>query len=72
MITRDGFPPTYPKYPPPGQVMGRSGKASWRPPDGPVYELHTWAGLAFSLGIPHNAMDPSDPLTWQRPYVFTR
>lgn len=71
MITRPGFPPQYPKYPPPGQWMGHSGKASWNPQAGPVYELHTWSGLKFSLGRERKAMDPSDPSTWQRPYVFT-
>jgi hypothetical protein len=33
--------------------------------------LHRWAGLSFSLGTPKIACDPSDPQTWQRPYVFT-
>ena len=72
MITREnGFPPTYAKYPPPGQWMGRSGKASWDWQAGPVYELHRGAPVAFSPGAPNVAMDPSDPSTWRRPYVFT-
>ena len=69
-ITRS-FPPTYPKYPPPGTLMGRSGKASWDWQAGPIYELHTWSMVTFSLGTPKVAMDPSDPTTWQRTYVFT-
>lgn len=57
---------------PAGQWMGHSGKASWDPQAGPRYELHTWSGLPVSLAKPKLAMDPSDPSTWQRPYVFTR
>ena len=39
MIIRAGrFGRDYPKYPPPGQWMGRSGKASWDPQAGPVYD----------------------------------
>jgi hypothetical protein len=72
MVTRPGFPPTYYKYPPPGQIMARSGKASWNPAAGPVYELHTWHGLPFAPVAPKKMMDPSDPSTWQRPYVFTQ
>ena len=72
MITRDAFWPMYPKYPPPGTWLGHSGRSSWNPQAGPVYELHTWAGLAFSLSPEKVPMDPSDPSTWRRPYVFTQ
>ena len=71
IIRQDRFGRDYPKYPPPGQWMGRSGKASWDFQQGPLYELHTWAGLPFSLGRELVEMDPSDASTWQRPYVFT-
>lgn len=37
----------------------------------PVYSVQRWAALPFSLGTPKIACDPSDPSTWQRPYVFT-
>ena len=71
IIRRDRFA-CDPNYgPPPNQWMGRSGKASWDPQAGPLYELHTWAGLPFSPGLERVEMDPSNPLTWQRPYVFT-
>jgi hypothetical protein len=72
MITRQqGFPPTYPTSVAQGQWFGRSGKASWNPQAGPVYNVIRWAPVAFSLGTPKIAADPSDPSTWQRPYVFT-
>ena len=72
MITRQqGFPPTYETTVPPGQWMGRSGKASWFPPSGPAYLVARTPAPMFSLGTPKIAMDPSDPSTWQRTYVFT-
>lgn len=33
--------------------------------------LSVSAPLRFSPAKPHLMMDPSDPTTWQRPYVFT-
>ena len=76
MITRqDGFPSTYLKYPAPGVWLGHSGRASWDFRAGPVYELHRWAGPLLTPGgigyLERVAMDPSDPSTWRRPYVFT-
>jgi hypothetical protein len=72
MITRQqGFPPTYPSVPPAGQWMGRSGKASWYPPSGPAYGVARWSPCTFRLPPAKLMMDPSDPQTWQRPYVFT-
>ena len=71
IIRGDRFGRDYPKYPPPGQWMGRSGKASWDWQAGPLYELHTQAALPFSPVPPRLEMDPSDASTWQRPYVFT-
>lgn len=76
MITRqDFYPNPYLKYGRPGNIMGRSGKASWDPAQGPVYELHRWAGPVLHPGgigyLERVAMDPSDPSTWRRPYVFT-
>jgi hypothetical protein len=85
MITRPGFPQTYQVYTtvkggfppgwettvPPGMLMGRSGKASWDPQAGPQYPIVRFAPVGFTLGRPKLMMDPSDPSTWQRPYVFT-
>ena len=71
IIRRDRFA-CDPKYgPPPNQWLGHSGRSSWDPQAGPLYELHTWAGLPFSLATERVEMDPSDASTWQRPYVFT-
>ena len=57
--------------PPAGQIMARSGKASWDPQAGPAYGIARTSAPMFSLGTPKIAMDPSDPSTWQRSYVFT-
>jgi len=71
VITRPGFPPTYETTLPPGEYFGRSGKASWNPQMGPQYSVVRFAAVGFTLGKPKLMMDPSDPSTWQRPYVFT-
>ena len=71
MITRPGFPPTYETSVPHGQYMSRSGKASWNPDAGPVNQIARWVPVTFTLGPPKLMMDPSDPSTWQRSYVFT-
>ena len=69
---------TYETYPQ-DEWIGRSGKASWLPGQGPAY----YTGAVVPAGVPHLGaqwfqpvkpklmMDPSDPATWQRPYVFT-
>jgi hypothetical protein len=69
MITRPGFGWTYH----PGDWIGRSGKASWDPEAGPSYATELPLGT-FPLvpSKPKLMMDPSDPSTWQRQYVFTR
>lgn len=74
MITREnGFPPTYPTRLPEGMWNGRSGKASWLRAQGPVYDgMVRWAAVPFSPGRARVEMDPSDPSTWQRPYIFTQ
>lgn len=69
-VVTPGQPPAYWTTVPPGQWEGRSGKASWNPQAGPAYSLIRWAPAQFSLGTPHLAMDPTDPSTWQRSYVF--
>jgi len=38
---------------------------------GPSYSIVRFAAVGFTLGKPKLMMDPSDPSTWQRPYVFT-
>ena len=77
MITRrKGFERTYPTYPM-GEWIGRSGKASWLPAQGPNYTTGqnpaTPHGGAqwWQPAKPVLMMDPSDPSTWQRPYRFT-
>jgi hypothetical protein len=72
MITRrNGFPDTYMGYPQ-DQWIGRGGKASWLPQQGPPQrELHTGGAMTWAPAQPNLMMDPSDPSTWQRPYVFT-
>jgi hypothetical protein len=67
-ITRPGFGWTYKA----GDWVGRSGKASWDPQAGPAYPTILPVGT-FPLrpSRPRLMMDPSDPSTWQRQYVFT-
>jgi hypothetical protein len=70
MITRKNFGCTYKA----GDWVGRSGKASWDPSSGPAQRTGSIpAGvLPFGPARPRVMMDPSNPETWQRPYVFTR
>jgi hypothetical protein len=69
MVTRPGFGWTYHA----GDWVGRSGKASWDPEAGPSYRTALPVGtFELTPSKPNLMMDPSDPSTWQRQYVFTR
>jgi hypothetical protein len=69
MITRPNFGLNYQGYdaakpPPVGYVTERHNAA-------PSSHLHRAGAPAFGPSTPRVMMDPLDPSTWQRPYIFT-